>query len=111
MDLHHIQQMILFGLIIEFGALQNNNSTSADHVPTLYNSARWELVDGNDDEDPCAPISDWMQAFEGIQYFNSKVQAQDDDAGEIDPEDGTDNIQGLTMQTHFQNLVKEDYFL
>ena len=75
-------------------ALQNNNSTSADHVPTLYNSARWELVDGNDDEDPCAPISDWMQAFEGIQYFNSKVQAQDEDAGEIDPEDGTDNIQG-----------------
>ncbi|WP_440910182.1 LamG-like jellyroll fold domain-containing protein [Candidatus Pelagibacter sp.] len=72
----------------------SSSSTNTDQVPTLYNTAAWELVDGNDSGDPCAPISDWLQAFEGIKYLNSKVANQEDDAGEIDPEDGTDNNQG-----------------
>ena len=63
-------------------------------VPTLDNSAAWELVDGNDSGDPCAPISDWLQAFEGIKYYNSKVIAEEENAGEIEPDDGTDNLGG-----------------
>ena len=72
----------------------SSSNTNTDQVPTLYNTAAWELVDGNDSGDPCAPISDWLQAFEGIKYLNSKVANQEADAGEIDPEDGTDNNQG-----------------
>ena len=72
----------------------SNASNNTLHVPTLDNSAAWELVDGNDSGDPCAPISDWLQAFEGIKYYNSKVIAEEENAGEIEPDDGTDNLGG-----------------
>ena len=78
----------------------SSSSTNQDETPSLYNTIlydstpAWELVDGNDAEDPCSPISDWLQAFEGIKYYNIKVAAQEEDSGEIDPEDGTNNFQG-----------------
>ena len=74
----------------------SGSSSDQTQVPTLDNSAAWELVDGNDSGDPCAPISDWLQAFEGIKYYNSKVIAEEENVGEIDPEDGTDNLGGAT---------------
>ena len=75
------------------------DSTDPLEVPTLYNadsSGAWELVDGNDPGDPCAPISDWLQAFEGIKYYNSKVIAEEENVGEIEPDDGTDNLGGAS---------------
>ena len=73
-----------------------SSSSDQDQVPTLDNTSAWSLVDGNAPGDPCAPISDWLQAFEGIKYHNSKVLAEEENAGEIDPEDGTDNLGGST---------------
>ena len=75
-----------------------NSSSDKDQVPSLDNpnSSYWELVDGNDSGDPCAPISDWLQAFEGIKYYNSKVIAEEENVGEIEPDDGTDNLGGAS---------------
>ena len=77
----------------------SNSSTNIDQTPSLYNTIlydttpAWELVDGQDTEDPCSPISEWLQAFEGIKYFNDKVSELEEGAGEIDPADGTNNFQ------------------
>ena len=84
-----------------------SSSSDQDEVPTLDNSSAWALVDGNESGDPCAPISDWLQAFEGIKYHNSKVLAEEENAGEIDPEDGTDNLGGSTETEILPKLGEE----